>query len=408
MVKAFLIFQLFSFSMRAIASECLPTAQSFNFQTQDISVIAQKSICETVKYIKTQNEFDLVIRAMMAKQALELANISADRHQVAEHLNDCTPEKDSKALVINFAGTGGFNPKSFDVMTDFMSCFAENKLAPELNRNVFFSISTSQQKLHSADYKWDAIEAGPLNLFASDSFLKTQAKFLDFATFASEETELIADPTHLSWEQLKKIPEEISRSTGGTPKGISMAMSCIQKYLTTARGLGIKPKIIVLTHSSGARSAVKFAENLKQMTNPLTNKKDYKLDLVLSMDPVKEAHEAFKEVASQYAGRISDRILDYIPFVDRPDKPINIWTREQPASLYKPSNTSRWVNVYQNSDTDGIKGQIKFGIGGSPIANADYNDFINTGLGTDGHGAITSHYETNQLFISEMKVLLGK
>ena len=185
-------------------------------------------------------------------------------------------------------------------------------------------------------------------------------------------------------------------------------MQCAQKYLAAAKALSIKPKIIVLTHSSGGRSAVKFAENLKLFTNPITNKKDYKIDLVFSMDPVKEAHEAIKEVGSQFAQRKADHIANYIPYVDIKDKPINVWTREQPESLYKPSNTSRWVNVYQNKDELGLKiKDYKFGIHGSPIANADYNSFVTKGMGADAHGAITSHAETIRMFKTEMHSVLG-
>jgi hypothetical protein len=190
---------------------------------------------------------------------------------------------------------------------------------------------------------------------------------------------------------MAQIPLEIMNSTYGVPTGIMMAMRCAQKYLSIANTLSIKPKIIVLTHSSGGRSAMKFAENLKLLNNPLTNKKDYKIDLVFSIDPVKEAHEAIKEVVSQYAQRKLDHLKNYFPYFEIKDKPINVWTREQPYSLYKPSNTSRWVNVYQNKDQLGLKlNDYQFGIHGSPIANADYNSFVSSALGDDAHGAIIS------------------
>jgi hypothetical protein len=269
------------------------------------------------------------------------------------------------------------------------------------------SISYAQQKYQGQDYRWDGIAAGPLNQFFSDPYLKGKAKYLDFATFASEESELIANPDSLSLETMAQIPFEIASSTYGVPTGIRMAMQCAQKYLAAAKVLSIKPKIIVMTHSSGGRSAVKFAENLKYLTNPMTNKKDYKIDLVFSMDPVKEAHEAIKEVATQYAQRELDHLKNYTPFYDIKDKPINVWTREQPYSLYKPSNTSRWVNVYQNRDQLGLKGSIQFGIHGSSIANADYNSFVSSGLGDDAHGAITSHSETIRMFKYEMQSILG-
>jgi hypothetical protein len=406
-MKYFLYFFLASLPLATSADECLLRDQFMTEQASSISHIIKHSLCEITPSISNQTELDRVIKTMFYNQKLELANISQDRHKVAEHLNDCSPEKDSKALVINFAGTGSFNPRSFDVMTEFMACFAEKKLDKSLSKNVFQTIATIQQKTQPSQYKWGGIEAGPINQFFSDPYLKKNAKYLDFATFASEESELIADPNKLSWTEFKKIPNEMNRSSAGIPKGIASAMICVNKYLAAAKKLSIKPKIIILSHSSGGRSAVKFAENLKWLVNPLTNKRDHKIDLVFSMDPVKEAHEAMKEVSSQYAGRLVDRAADYIPFVETEDKPINVWTRDQPQSLYKPSNTSRWVNVYQNKDTEGLKGPIKFGIHGSSIANADYNKFITKGIGSDGHGAITYHDETTKLFISEMKKQLG-
>ncbi len=407
MKKAVWAFALASFSMSLFAKECFIKDQFLETESVGMSQVLKQTICETTKSIKTKAELEYVIKLMMSNQTLELANTSKDRHKVAEHLNDCSPEKDSKALVINFAGTGSFNPKSFDLMTDFMACFAENKLASNINTNVFTSIAYAQQKYQPQDYKWDGIAAGPLNQIFSDPYLKGKAKYLDFATFASEESEVIANSNNLSLETMAKIPVEIMNSTYGVPTGIMMAMRCAQKYLKIAKALSIKPKIIVLTHSSGGRSAVKFAENLKMLTNPLTNKKDYKIDLVFSMDPVKEAHEAIKEVVAQYAGRAADHAANYIPFVDIKDKPINVWTRQQPYSLYKPSNTSRWVNVYQNKDKLGLKGPITFGIHGSPIANADYNSFVNSALGDDAHGSITYHSETIRLFKTEMHSVLG-
>lgn len=406
-MKYLLCLLLAALSLPTSADECLLRDQFLNETAESVSQVIKKTICETTPSISTQAEMEKVLKTMLYNQGLELANVSKDRHKVGDHLNDCSPEKDSKALVINFAGTGSFNPRSFNVMTEFMACFAEKKLSEDLSHNVYQTLSTLQQRFQPSQYKWDGSEVGPINQFFRDPYLKKNAKFLDFATFASEESEVIADPNKLSWTEFKKIPAEMNRSVSGIPKGIASAMVCIKKYLTVAKKLSIKPKIIVLTHSSGGRSAVKFAENLKSMVNPQTQKKDYQIDLVFSMDPVKEAHEAMKEVSSQYAGRIADRAADYIPFVDTKDKPINVWSRSQPKSLYKPSNTSRWVNVYQNKDTEGLKGPVGFGIRGSPIANADINKFISKGMGSDAHGTIVYNDETTKLFISEMKKLLG-
>src|SRR5690606_28069465 len=121
------------------------------------------------------------------------------------------------------------------------------------------------------------------------------------------------------------------------------------------------------------------------------------VDLMLTIDPVKEAHLAIKEVGEQMAGNAGREVYNAIPLLD--DKkilPPNVWTRNQPSILYKPSNVTRSISFYQNVDTEGIKGPVKFGIHGSPIHNADRNYFIDKGLGTDAHGAIATHEKTKE------------
>ena len=164
-MKYFLYLFLASLSLPTSADECLLRDQMLDETAQTVSQVIKKSICETTSSIKTQAEMEKVLKTMFYNQDLDLANVSKDRHKVADHLNDCSPEKDSKALVINFAGTGAFNPKSFDIMTEFMACFAEKKLDEKLNKNVFHTLATIQKKHQPSQYKWAGIEAGPFNQF---------------------------------------------------------------------------------------------------------------------------------------------------------------------------------------------------------------------------------------------------
>ncbi len=151
-----------------------------------------------------------------------------------------------------------------------------------------------------------------------------------------------------------------------------------------ANVMKIKPKLVIMTHSSGTRTAFKFLEKIKSS--------GLKTDLVFSIDPVKEAHHAFEEVSTQQMGQAAHNLIETLPFVELKErKPLRFWSRQQPKSLYKPSNTKKWVNVYQMSDTEGIKMNPKFGIYGSPISNAYKNYFVKDGLKGDARGGIASH-----------------
>lgn len=373
-MKITLLTILFSLSL-ALADDCLLKNQFLKTTTHDLTDVLQHGLCEGTAIIHSKDELDQTIKLMLANQNLKLSQIKDDRHEVAEALNDCSPEKDSKALVINFAGTGAFNPRGFHVMNNMMNCFGENKLDEKFNKKMFYSIATEQRKMDPAHYKWSGIEAGPINQFFSDPFLKSQHQYLDFAVFASEEAEIYAGNDF-------KLSAVISHPKH--PKGVSMALACLDKYLAESKKLSLTPKIIVITHSSGGRSAVKFSEKLK--------KANVNIDLVFSMDPVKEAQKAMKEVAGK-------KILG--------QKNVTVDGLNEDKRLYKPDNAKRWVNVYQKLDTDGLKGKVKFGIHGSPIKGADTNLTITEKLGSSAHGEITYHKEVTDLFIEEMKKTLG-
>lgn len=366
---------LLFFSLNVLADDCLLREQFTLPPAEDIIKVLNQGLCENAQVIHNKDELDQTIRTMLANQNLKLSQVKNDRHEVAAALNDCNPEKDSKALVINFAGTGAFNPRGFHVMNEFISCFGENKLDEKFNKKMFYSIAIEQRKMDPDHYKWSGIEAGPINQFFSDPYLKSQHQFLDFAVFASEEAEVYAGKDF-------ELSDIVSHPKN--PKGISMATACVDKYLSEAKKLSITPKIIVLTHSSGGRSAVKFSEKLKD--------KGVQLDLVFSMDPVKEAQKAIKEVAGKYlTGK----------------KPVTVDGLKEEKLLYRPENTKRWVNVYQNVDTEGLKSKMKFGIHGSPIKGADTNLHVKDKMGSAAHGEIAYAKEVTDLFIEEMKKTLG-
>lgn len=328
-----------------------------------------------------------LLDAMTQRQKLALGHDQLDvsRHTIGERLNHCEPRSGEKGLVINFEGTGSFSPRTGHLLKEFSDCTGGDG---DLGQYLYYETQKAIKRTYGTSEAWSALQNGPLRELA----LAGATKDLGWVTFASEESEVLADPKNLS--SYSAVNSAIA------PRGIVSAAKCINKYLSKAKERGIKPKIIVQGHSSGSRSAVKFIEYLNHLEVPI------KVDLMLTIDPVKEAHLAVNEVMGQYAGNANRSIYNTIPFVDDlPIVPPNVWTRRQPATLYRPTNVQRAVSVYQNIDTEGIKGPVKFGIRGSPIHDADLNLYLKEGLGSDAHGAISKHERTLKLVRDEYKKL---
>ncbi len=394
MKKLILIPIFLSFQLPAI--ECLQdsTASILTSQSmQPLQQITYRNLCEAGE-IKDQDELDTFIRLHFNMQYNELKDKNYNRHEVAKHYNQCEPNKESKVLVINFQGTGAFNPHSFHIMTAMMKCLDKKTLADGLENNIYASIHKKHKSMNP-NAKWSALDIGPINQFFKDPILAKNRKHFDFATFASEESEGIANPNSLSKRDISTVV------TGkGFPIGAISAAQCTLSYLIKAKKLGIKPKITVLSHSSGGTAAVKYMEMLKTLPNPLTGKNDIQVSNVFSIDPVKEAQLAFSEVLDQYGGKLIGKS-------ENKGKLPKVHSRKQPEKLYKPDNVEKWTNVYQNVDTDGMKmSAMPFGICGSPVHNADVNKYIKTGLGSSAHGEIGYHEETIKLFLTEFHSLL--
>jgi len=383
-MKLGLVFALFSSislccEINFNGSTLIEDVDSFSGQ---IEKVMGHKVCEDFTGITSGEELTKQIDVLVQNQTNEVWKIK-NRHDMGGALNECSPNKESRALVLSFAGTGAFNPRAHSLMATLIKCDQVQGLPEWMKKHLYSKVLASLEKKKSSYTKWSGIERGILNKMISEPGLNQKAKNYDFAIFPSEESELIAAPEKISFSKLRDIASEVRDSKAGRPVGIGSALSCASNYFSKAKALGISPKLIVLSHSSGGRSAVKFLERLKAYVP------HQKANLVMTIDPVKEAHHAIEEVASQYAGKARDKVLEYIPFVnsDENDGPVNVWTRKQPESLYKTSNSDRWINFYQNVDRHGLGASPKFGIHGSPVANADENQFIK-GLTSKGHGDI--------------------
>ena len=369
-----------SFSCEAIPISSVITDNTSSFAS-DFNQVLDKQICKSFETVKTNDELKKQINTLVQNQTNKIWKVK-DRHEMGIALNQCEPNKNSKALVLSFAGTGAYNPRTYSLMAELIKCDEIQALPSWMKKHLYSKVLNSLKSKKSNYTKWSGIEKGILSEMIINPELNGKAKTYDFAVFPSEESELIADPDKINFSKLKDITKEMSKSYASFPTGIKNALACAINYYKSAKEKYITPKLIVLSHSSGGRSVVKFLQKLKLLLT------EQKADLVVTIDPVKEAHHAIQEVASQYAGKVGDELLDYIPFVDIDnDKPVNVWTRKQPKSLYKTNNSNKLINFYQNVDSHGLGMKPHFGIHGSPIENADNNYFIK-GLAKKAHGEI--------------------
>src|SRR5690606_34064430 len=142
--------------------------------------------------------------------------------------------------------------------------------------------------------KYDMVASGPLGHFLKDHELNKEARYFKFASFASEEVEALGDRSKLGELIAGGMFGSIPDGAFGIP-GIKNALTCVKNFYEESDRLEInpRPKLIVMGHSSGCRSSVKFLEVLNKAGSEI------KADLVITLDPVKEAHSVAVETAAK-------------------------------------------------------------------------------------------------------------
>jgi hypothetical protein len=317
----------------------------------------------------------------------------ADRHETTRLINDCTPTITSRALIIAFEGTGAYEPILPAVMNKLNKTLPRNKF-DKLNEKVLSSVRNELKKYYSRDLKWTGLMSGPM----SELFTLKNGQYVDWYSFPSEEVELLAGLEEIPRTSLRQLYNNIKDSVASNPRGIQNAFTCIAKYIRKAKQMEIYPKIILISHSSGGRSLVKFAERIKRL------KLD--VDLAFSIDPVIEAHHAIEEVIPQKLGEPT-RYLRW-RITGGPYPYSAVWHRDHRNKLYVPNNVEVYKSFFQNTDRLGLKmggDALRFGIHGSNIYGAD-NMHIK-GLGIDAHGAICYNEKIIQNFRKLMENLLS-
>lgn len=316
-----------------------------------------------------------------------------NRHETTRLINECRPTKTSRALIIAFEGTGAYEPLLPGIMNGLNKTLPRDKFK-NLTDKVLLSVRKELKKYYSRDLKWTGLMSGPM----SELFTLKNGQYVDWYSFPSEEVEQLAGLEEIPRMSLRQLYHNIIDSVDSNPKGIQNAVACITKYIGISRIMDIDPKIVLISHSSGGRSLVKFAEKMKRL------KLD--ADLAFSIDPVIEAHHAIEEVIPQKIGEPA-RYIRW-RFRGGPYPYSAVWHKDHRNKLYAPHNVENYVSFFQNTDRLGLKmggDALRFGIQGSNIYGAD-NTHIK-GLGHDAHGAICYNEMVIQKFRELMNDLLN-
>lgn len=324
-----------------------------------------------------------------------------DRHQLRAALQPPVPTAKGATLVLAFEGTRGF-----DARISALLARAHRPLRGRLRYELADSIRSAAVEAFEAEgghtTAWSGLAAGPLAALFQDPGLL--AGNLDWFSFPSEEVEALADLEALG---ARDLPEQISRARRGAPRVLADAVRHTEAYLRAAVAMGAAPRLVVLGHSSGGRTAVKVLQELRKERDPRTGGLGIRVDLVMTIDPVREAHEVLGEILPKLLGSgllEGARVISPLGrLLAAPRIPV-VEHRSQPESLYKPDNVGRFVSVFQRRDTLGLKVGPRFGIHGSPVAGADEDQEV-FGLGDDAHGAICYAAATLAMWRRELRRL---
>ncbi|MBF2053982.1 MAG: hypothetical protein IGS03_11040 [Candidatus Sericytochromatia bacterium] len=308
-------------------------------------------------------------------------------------------------IVIAFEGTGAFEPRQAPVMQATVEILRQQGLGLSGTASALnYLVDQALDSKTGQTGKWSGLAAGPLESLLNDDALAAQTQWF---SFASEEFEVLAgdNPT----EQLapRQLLAEIQGSLSGQTPGISQALKAVQALREQAQAQGKTPRFVIVSHSSGGRSAVKFMEQAKAL--PAINGQAFNSPLLFSIDPVREAHEALGEALSDVYLRAGtqhnlNRLRGLLGWAPAPVKHPAVQSQPQPESLYKPGNAQKAINFYQRQDREGLKmDAVRFGIHGSPLARGENIEI--KGVGSAGHGEIAYQQQVTNRFLAELRKL---
>ena len=385
MIKVFILLFFSLYSTKSFSWKCIkkepesPFAaiENFNFE----------QVCGKLNSINNQKELTSTLEFFFNKHKDKKCD---NRRDTIDNVNSCLPSEKSKALIIAFEGTNSYEPLSSIVMSDFNKCFG-GKLKESLRKSIYPTFLNIFKEQTNKNARYSGLQSG---IHKELNFINN-GKYVDWFSFPSEETELIpkllpppknhtkaeVEPTPAPAKQLiapvkkigkaitqilptiKQTAKDINNSINLNPLGVQKARECITKYLKEARRLKISPKLIIVSHSSGSQSLIKFAESMRKES-------DVEFDLAFTIDPVEEAHKAgFRILGKKF------KELGKIPILQT--KPFD-----------KPRNVKKHENFYQQDDRKGLglPRPLDFGIHGARVKDAN-NYEVQEGKET-AHGSI--------------------
>jgi len=317
----------------------------------------------------------------------------------------------AEIVVIAFEGTGAFHPRRAPVMQAAAEKLRQQGLGlTGSSTGLAYVTGQALQAKEGQAANWSGLATGPLQSLLADPALQTQTQWL---SFPSEEIEALARPDGYKQASVAQVIGEALRSHQGQTEGLNRALEAVREIQSQARAQGKNPQFVVVSHSSGGRSAVKFLELARQIQG--TSGQPLHFPLVMTIDPVREAHEALLEAGKELINKGTEHNLnrvrgwfDALPLVELAPKkvyPPLVRHRSQPESLYAPANTGTFLNFFQRRDSEGLKLENpRFGIHGSPVAGAKNQEIWN--VGSAGHGEITYHPQVTQAFVNQLQGLL--
>ena len=352
-----------------------------------------------------------VNQALKANFANVPARPGESRHSLNQRLQAESQYNGAELVIIAFEGTGAFHPRCAPVMIAANDLLRQQGLTSQPGRSeIHTQLSEAMSKHEGKDMNWSGLAVGPLSTLLDDPDMAASAQWL---SFPSEEFEALAGSDALKQASLKESLTEAVLSSAGQTPGINQALLKLQEIQAQAQAQGKDPQFVIVSHSSGGRSAVKFLEKAKALKDEYGQPLHF--PMVMTIDPVREAHEAVLEAGKEliYKGTEHNfnRVrgwIDALPLIEvEPKKvyPPLVRHRAQPESLYKPSNTGRFLSFYQRQDTEGLKMDPKFGIQGSPVKGAQNQEVHD--VGSAGHGEIAYNPIVVKAFAEGLKRLLA-
>jgi hypothetical protein len=333
-----------------------------------------------------------------------------DRHALGRRIQTQDSQEikydGSELVVIAFEGTGGYHPRKAQIVQDAAAKLREQDLRVDgTSGSLSRMVANALDERDGVSSGWSGLARGPLEQLIRDP---KQSSRTQWFSFASEEVEALSGFDAFQRARLSEVLVDSLEIYMGETPGIENALRAIREIRSQAAESGKNPQFLLVSHSSGGRSMVKFLEKAKSITED--SGKPMIFPSALTIDPVRGAHEAFfegsKELLNKGTEHNFNKLRTTFGFSPKEVYPPLIRHRDQPESLYRPSNLKYLLNYFQVQDTEGLKVSPLVGIQGSRMKDAVNLEIAD--VGTGGHGEIAVHQDVRDAFMNQVEELLAK